>query len=1015
MLLAVVAAVTAMGQAGGGGVSGRVTDDEGAPLVGVYVIERGTDNHAVTDLDGNFSISTPAGRTLMFSYVGFTNKAVTATDGMTVVLSSDLNDLDEVVVVGYGTSKRRDLIASVSTVKADDISNIPTTNISQGLAGRSPGLIVVASGGGINSQPTISIRGGGTPLYVIDGIVRSEADFRNLSADDIESMSILKDASATAIYGSRASNGIVQVVTKGGQSGRVSIEYDLNLSWSQPSTWPDKLHSPERAEWANRARANDGRDPLYSDAAIRAMRDGSDPRNYSDTDWRRMVLNDWAPQQKHTVRASGGTDASRFYVSLGHIRQNSLYKSDNHWMKRTNFRLANTSNVRPIHLQVKASIDGYRQKTTHPNTSSASSYFHVFSHINDRPPTLPGVNDLGLPYNITDNPVAETAADAGYNRTTDNVVNGKGELVWSSPLEGLQVRVASDYRFYSSTTKQWRKDAAKYDWGSNEPNYDNLPQLYHSSSTGYEYTNQAFVQYDGLFGANTVSFLGGYEQYYTKGETYWERRVNYAVLDDQIESGPIADLQNGGSESEQGRAAWIWNLKYNYAEKYYGEFSMRNDGSDYFAPGKRWGTFFSGSLGWVITEEAFMAPVVERDIFNSFKLRGSYGETGLDSSAGRFAYLQTYSLDNRAYVAGGSFVPGFTEGGLPSPDLTWYTTRQTDVGFDFTSLDNRLYGSFDWFYYSTKGYLMAPTGESYLNQIIGVSLPQVKSNSEFRRQGAEVQVGWRDRAGDFKYDVSFNITWYNSLWARDRSESEASQMNPYRRSQQQRQDYYGLMLHNLGFYASAQDVYQSAGIANNISTGYMTAGDIKYEDTNGDGLIDSNDNRRLGNRSTPLSQYGLDVRLGWRGIYLNMLFQGASSFDMRLEGSNTMQTGQTQGLPVLFDYQTDHWRPDNRNAKYPRLMSNTGLNNNNNYATSDFWLINGRYLRMKDFQVGYDFKHTLLRDAAWLSKLKVGMSGQNIFTISRATKYGLDPENAATTGYAYPVERVLAFTLNLGF
>lgn len=410
-----------------------------------------------------------------------------------------------------------------------------------------------------------------------------------------------------------------------------------------------------------------------------------------------------------------------------------------------------------------------------------------------------------------------------------------------------------------------------------------------------------------------------------------------------------------------------------------------------------------------------MAPVVERDIFNSFKLRGSYGETGLDSSAGRFAYLQTYSLDNRAYVAGGSFVPGFTEGGLPSPDLTWYTTRQTDVGFDFTSLDNRLYGSFDWFYYSTKGYLMAPTGESYLNQIIGVSLPRVKSNSEFRRQGAEVQVGWRDRAGDFKYDVSFNITWYNSLWARDRSESEASQMNPYRRSQQQRQDYYGLMLHNLGFYASAQDVYQSAGIANNISTGYMTAGDIKYEDTNGDGLIDSNDNRRLGNRSTPLSQYGLDVRLGWRGIYLNMLFQGASSFDMRLEGSNTMQTGQTQGLPVLFDYQTDHWRPDNRNAKYPRLMSNTGLNNNNNYATSDFWLINGRYLRMKDFQVGYDFKHTLLRDAAWLSKLKVGMSGQNIFTISRATKYGLDPENAATTGYAYPVERVLAFTLNLGF
>lgn len=997
-------------------VTGIVTDEKGEPIIGATIRVRGTSTGTVSDIDGNFSIEIGVGTPLEVSYVGYQTKLITAaSSAMKVVLAVDDKSLDEVIVVGYGSSTRRDLIASVSTVKADQISNIPVANISQGLAGRSPGLIVKASGGGVNSTPTISIRGGGTPLYVIDGIVRSSVDFQNLSPDDIESMSILKDASATAVYGSRASNGIIQVTTKRGKKGKFSIEYDFNYSLAQPSIWPKQMHSYERAVYANLARTNDNLEAIFSDDAIQAMRDGSQPLTYNDTNWRELVLDDWAPQQKHTIRLTGGGENHHFYLSLGHIDQNSMYKTNTHWMKRTNFRMAETVFIRPIHLQVNASIDGYRQKNTHPYTSTSSGYYQVFSHINNRSPLLPGVNKYGLPYNITDNPVAETARDAGYIRNIDNVINGKGELIWSCPwVEGLKLRLASNYRYYGETDKSWRKDAAQYDYESDTPQYANQPLLRHTSATGYSFTNQAFVEYAKTFGHHTISALGGFEQYYEKTESYWGQREKYVFDIDQMSVGPSNDMTNDGTEAELGRAAWIGQLKYNYANKYYAEASLRYDGSDYFAPGNRWGAFFSGSLGWVVTEEKFMKELVSRNILNSLKLRTSYGETGLDSSAGRFAYLTSYTLNTQGYVVDGAYVPGFSEGSLASPDLTWYTTRQTDVGFDFASLSNRLYGSFDYFYYSTKGYLTAPTGQSYLDTAIGIGMPQVKSDSEYRRAGWELQLGWRDNIGLLKYDISANFTYFDALWARNESEAESSYMNPYIRTQQQK-GYYGTLYHNLGYYTSAEDVYNSPGVVNALNSGYMTAGDIKYEDTNGNGYIDSGDLRRLGKSSTPRGQYGINMNFSYKGFALSMLFQGSTAFNMKIEGPATMKTDQTGAMMVAFDYQTDFWTTTNTDAQYPRLMSNTNLNANNNYIDSDFWLINGAYFRMKDFQFSYDLKYKLLRGVSWLTRARVGISGQNIFTISKATKYGLDPEASSTTGYGYPVERVIALTFNLGF
>ena len=1011
-------------------IKGTVIDNTGFGVIGAAVVVKGTTNGTVTDFDGNFVIDAKVGDMLEISYVGYKTVTVKATaQPMNITMEEDTEQLDEVVVVGYSSTSKRDLIASVSTVKAEQISNMPVTNIAQGLAGRSPGLIVQASGGGINSKPSISIRGGDAPIYVIDGVIRSEDDFANLSADDIEAMSILKDASATAVYGSRATNGIIQIQTKKGKAGKAVVEYDFNMSLSQPSIWPEKMSAYERAIYTNKARENDGLDPLYNQESLNHFKNGTDPISHNNTDWRSLVLNDWAPQQKHTLRLTGGNESNRYYVSLGHIDQNSLYKNNNHWMKRTNFRLAQSSNIESIGLQVNATIDGYRQHQTHPYTSTADRYYHVFSHINDKSPTIPGVNKYGLPYNVTDNPVAETAKDAGYNRTISNVINGKGELIWSVPwVEGLKVRAASNYRYYSNANKQWRKDAAQYAWDSESPQYANKPLLKYTSSNGYAFTNQAFVEYAKEFGKHHISALGGFEQYYEKNEGYWLQRDNYAFDIDQIIIGDANMQTNGGSllekdayeneyptaEAEAGRAAWIGQVKYNYDNKYYVEGSIRHDGSDRFAPGKRWGTFFSGSLGWVVTAEEFMQDLVDRNILNSLKLRASYGETGQDADAGRYSYMTKYNYNAQAFVMNGQYQPGFTEGILASPDLTWYTTKQFDLGFDFASLNSRLYGSFDYFYYQTTGYLVNPSSDSYLTQAIGVSMPKIKSDNEHRRAGVEMQLGWRDNIGDFKYDIAANFTYFDQLWALREDENLSAMKNPYQRGQQQK-GYYGLLYKNLGYYTSAEDVYNSAGIINSYNSGYLTAGDIKYEDTNGDGRITSDDQRRLGKAGKPRGQFGININLSYKGFYFSTLFQGSTAFDMYLSSAIGMQTGQAGVMPVAFDHQTDYWTPENQNAQYPRLMSNTGLNSNNNYASSDFWLINGAYLRMKDFQFGYDFKHSWLKKVSWLSRCKAGISGQNLFTISKATKYGLDPENSDTGGYGYPIERTLAFTLNLGF
>lgn len=1001
-------------------VIGEVKNRDGELLPGVSIQVKGSSRGIATDINGKFSLDANAGESLVFSFVGYETQIIAAQESpMNVVLALDDKQLEEVIVVGYGTNTKGSLISSVSTVKTESLASVPSSNITQSLAGRAPGLIVKANGGGVNKQSTISIRGGSAPLVVIDGIIRAYNDFVTLAPEDIESFSILKDASATAVYGSRAANGILQITTKKGKSGETpKVEYNFSQSFAEPTIFPDKLDSYNRAYYRNLAAKNDGLALPFTDEDLRLYQDGSDPFGHANTDWRKVTLRRFAPQSKHNIKLYGGSDVNQYYVSLGYIDQGSLYRTGTYNMDRTNFRLSQSSVIKSINLKVSSQIDGYIQKDDHPYTSSSSGPGTIFLEIQDRYPWQLAYNNFGLPYTQTYNPVSDASKDAGYIKNKDNVVNGMLSLDWQ-PLDfvkELHFRGTGSYRYTASSVKQWRKDPAQYRWDSTDPQLSALSQLYKSMASGYSYTLQFLADYNKTIGKHSISALAGYEVTYGFSESLWGARDSYQFDIDQIEAGPVSTMKNGGAESESGRAGYVGQVKYGYDNRYFVEGSIRYDGSDNFPKDKRWGTFFSGSLGWAAGNEAFMESLRDKNILNSLKFRASYGEVGLDNwgdpyAIGRFAYLPSYSYRGQAYVINNIIVPGFSEGAIPSPDLTWFTTTQVDIGFDFSSLNNRLYGSVDYFYYKTKGFLYQPDQLKigYVEPL-GIALPKVSTDGEHRRAGWEFQLGYQDNIGEFKYDISGNFTVFDQLWARNPSESLEAKKNPYKRTTQQ-QGYWGIGYQNQGFYQDENDIYNSVKRLNSTN---LASGDIKYYDFNGDGVIDGQDQIRIGKNGFPRGNFGFNIGLSYKGFSLNMLFQGATRFDMELGDATKMNSAQTGTTPV-YDYHLDFWSPENTNAKFPRLTSSTGINGNNNHPTSDFWLVNGAYLRFKDVQFKYDFKRTVLKDVNWLSSLNVFVSGQNLFTISEATKYGLDPENASTNNYAYPLERTFAFGVTIGF
>lgn len=978
------------------------------PLMGATV--KCKSNPAIgtsTNLDGEFTINVPDGEnTLVVSFIGMLTQDVEITsDKLEIRLEEAATNLDEVVVVGYGTTSKRKTTSSVSVIKASEIEAVPVPNVSQALAGRAAGLIVQQSSTGLDAGSSISIRGGGTPLFVIDNIISEQREFNNLNPADIESMSVLKDASATAIYGARAANGIIIVTTKRGEAGKVSVDYQFNYTLSQPADLPKKVDSWTAATYQNRGYIYDGMDPIWTDKDLQLFRDGTDPQNHPNTDWQKVAMRNVAPETRHLLTITGGSEVVKAYTALSYYDQESIYRTNTNTYKRYNARTNIDVYLKEIGLRVNTGLEAYMTERRDPS----SNYYYVWSHIQNKRPMEAARNPFGQPYSGTvDNPLIDISDDGGYVKQNNLNVRGTVNAQWDVPwVKGLKITGIASYGILNMRNKTWNKQATAYNW-EGEPQSTPKPSLSKATQYYNYYNTQLLANYNRDFGQHNVELTLGIEASGSSYDTNSLGRSQYVLDVDQMDAGPVNTVTNGAEDGVQWRrASVVARAHYDYAARYLVEFSMRHDGTDNLPRKGRWGTFYSGSLGWAVSEEAFWKESRLYDYVNQFKIRSSYGEIGLDQ-VDRWAYLTSYGLSGYGAYINGQWFQTFSEGSLPSPDLKWYTQHDFNVGFDFAAFNSAFSGSFDYFYKSTKGYLASPSNVGYTAPL-GQSLPMVKSDGESRRRGFDFTLQYNGRIGEVIYNVGGNFTIYDDRWNINPNEAETSLKNPYKRSTQVGA-YTGNYYKNLGYYTDYLDVLNSP--KRNGSSNLM-AGDLKFYDFNGDGKIDGDDQYRQGAGTAPRANYGITADVRWRGFNLNMLWQGATNYNKYLDA--ILMGGNSNYLPVIYDFQTDIWAPDNTDALYPRQHYAAGFNGNNNFVGTNFWLVDSHYIRLKNLTVGYDFKYKLLKNTKWLSKCYLSLTGYNLLTFSPAKKWGLDPESPSANGYDYPVSRVYTVSLNIGF
>ena len=992
-------------------VSGRVTDSSNAALPGVTVVVKGTTNGTITDFDGNYSISNvPSDGILVFSFVGMKTQEVSVSgkSSINVSLVEDAIGIEEVVAIGYGTTTKRKAVGAISTVNAEKLEQTPFNNMGEALQGQVPGLIVNNSGGKPGEIPSISIRGGETPLFVIDGVIKDEYSFSVLNPEDIESVSFLKDASATAVYGSRAGDGIILVTTKRGKDGDLKLRYSGTYQLSQPTVLPDLLNSYEFAMEHNDAARFDGIDPFFSDEQLNIIKNHTNLEEYPDNNWNDIVLNDFAGQHRHNISLTGGDKKTNYFVSLGYLDQGSILKGNSVNLNRYNVRSNINSSFEKIGLDVSLNISADLQKTR----ESSEGTFRIFRFTSyGTSPMQPYLNADGTFAAGFTHPAAFASKESGYIKERQKNIHTQVDVKWKVPgIDGLTAGIMGSYRDKDEFDKTWDVLAPQY-YPDGTRYVTSAPALTVGAQYGQTIDFESRLAYNNTFGKHGIDAVMVYTQregYYEKMEAFRKEYTSAAV--DQIFAGPFDGQNTDGTAGENGSAGVVGRVKYDFASKYIIEFSGRYDGNDNFAPGQRWGFFPAISGAWVMIDEPFMQSLKDKNIISNLKLRAGWGETGITAGVNRFGYMPVYNLAQNVININNSLFNGYTEGKLVNPEaLTWFSRKSTNVGFDFAMFNNSLEGIFDYFYYETSGYLMSP--ENRYTATIGKQLPQISSNSVHRRGGFEFSLRYKKRLNELYFEVGSNISYFDQLWEVKEDEDLASLKNPYVRETHQK-DFFTSMYLSDGLYQSAEEVLNAP---RPLTVQNVQMGDIRYVDANGDGKVDNEDQRRIGKPGTPHLNYGIDFRVKYRAWSLSGLIQGT--------GERMVDLGLAGSIPrdILRKNQLDYWDVDNTDARFPRISN--GFDHGNTLK-SDFWIENAAYVRLKNLQIRYDLKHRLLKNFDGISSCQLVLTGSNLLTFSDVYDY-FDPEAWMTeiekeyagnvSGVEYPVQRTFSLGLNVEF
>ncbi len=989
-------------------VSGKVTDSSGASLPGVSVVVKGTTNGTITDMNGNYSLpNVPEKATLQYSFVGMKGQeiAVAGKTTISVTLEEDAIGIDEVVAIGYGTRKKETLTGAISKADGKDLKTNPSPNLSSTLGGKIPGVISVNYSGQPGEDGSkLLIRGLGTlgnnnPLIIVDGVETGSID--RIDPNDIESLSVLKDASA-AIYGSKAANGVIIVTTKRGANGKPKIEYGYNLGLGQPTTKPEIANAYEYNKYINAYYvANSEADKQMSDADLEKLRNGSDPDNYfANTDWWKTVVKNYTPIQRHTASIRGGNDELKYFASVGYLDQNSVFKNGADGFTQTNYR-ANFDWQFNKYIKFGINLNGRFDEKTKQNTDMRDIWW-MAQAIN---PRFPAYFSNGLPWEGKEdgwNPVM-MVSDAGgttVNKTNSyrNMATFEVKIPW---IEGLSVD-----GWYSLDKGQSNNRRQQYPWtvygrknadGVYPPAISKrLAQINLTEGADWN-TSETFnskLNYARKFGKHEINAFVAYEQ-----NTYDSKWIS-AFRNDLISTSPDAQLFMGsqvgqvanGSAYKMSRQNYFSRVSYNFASKYLLDLTLRRDGSPIFPKNKRFGTFPGVSASWRISEEDFLkssAPFV-----NNLKLRASWGQLGNDRVA-EYQYLTAYNYSDGQVVMGeaqnlqAAFYPGVNA----NPNITWEVADNKNIGIDAGLWDRLIEVEFDVYSNSRKNILI-PRNAS-IPDYVGLKLPE-ENLGKMKNSGFELLLTHSKKIGDFNYSVSGNYS-YNNNKVIDIDETP-NVLDWQKRTGKP----FGAEL-----YYKTDGLYSKADIdnANLPKYGGAKAGDIKIVDYSADGKIDGDDRvREEKSMDVPRIMYGFNVKAGYKAFDLNMVFQGAEKVYRYLYTADIGIRGN-----FLKEYYTNYWSESTQNGRWPKANPNTFGSTNNN----DFFVLPAGYLRLSSMELGYTVPKSITSRIA-LQSLRFYFSGSNLFLIYNKLKY-FDPEVAESRGYYYPKQRIINFGVNVAF
>ncbi len=983
-------------------ITGTVTDDKGLGLPGATVIVKGTNKAVMTNNDGKFTIDVEPNEVLVFSFTGFTTKELTYTGGtsLTVQLTENAALLESVVVVGYGTQKKVNLTGSVATVGAKQLEDRPVTNVSNALQGTMAGVTVTTSNGQPgNDGGTIRIRGIGTlgstsPMILVDGIISS---MDNINPNDIDNISVLKDAASASIYGSRASNGVILITTKKGKAGQSQITYNAYVGKQSTTNLPDYLPSWDAAILLNQALTNEGKTLRYTDDEIQKFRDGSDPYNYPNTDWLDLLYQGSGLQQNHYLGFTGGTDKTQYMVSLGYFDQKGLVENtnSNKYTARINLNSQATKKI-----SLNASFGFTKSTTNEPVNPYTGDFSQIIRQINRIAPMVPYKYANGnYGYTSDGSPMAWLEGGSFNNKQYYNLLGNFG-ADWHI-IDGLHFKPTIGYRLNINQNKKFIKDQQYYDRVTGLPSFYQGPNsLTDHNDILSAVTVQGLLQYDKTFGKHTFSALAGYSQEstpYNELEAYRKNFLNNSLS--ELNAGPVDGQTNSGYAYEIGLQSYFGRINYSYDNKYLFEANLRYDATSRFSPETRWGAFPSLSAGWRISEEDFFKPL--KNTVNELKLRGSWGKLGNQSGIANYPYISTIST-GQDYIFGGTspvIAPGIAVVNGANPNIKWETATTSGIGLDAGFLNNRFTLSADYFVKNTDDILLAiPVAET-----AGVN-PPVQNAGSVQNKGWEFNLGYNDKKGEFSYSININAALITNKITDLHETGPIISGGTFRDVGYPIDGFYGYIAE--GIFQTQAEVDTHA----KQSGGTIGPGDLKYKDLNGDGIINGSDRTYLGS-NFPKATFGLNLSGSWKGIDLTIFLQGAANVKNYVQGIMLGQVGATVGKPTSA--MLDAWTPQNTGASFPRLWS-TYTQNDPSRVTSSYWVRDASYLRLKNLQVGYTIpaKYT---NKVGLSRARIYYSGQNLFTATSFYKW-VDPEAPrGDSGYTYPQVMVNSIGINVTF